>query len=204
MTICTVAKGVRYVPGPWFMLKPSERTQKLFDTSESVFREIQNEADEKFGENFTDQERIKWIKEQLRDRDPLYNGHWSDNKDHDTFYFYGRYRKDVDGRNKRYRKYQELAKQYFGDCIQCGYGKYDHRKYLVLDEVFYRQGWFFTKKLFDVQNSIFYAFDKESAKKLVKNLVDTSKEYGQDAYDDVMQRIDEFKDNEKFVLRIAW
>jgi len=204
MSIYKVAKDIKWLSGPYYNYKPSEITDTLREKSTSIYCEVLSEADKKFGSDIDSPEKDKWVDEEYNKRDPLYIGKWSDNKDHDTFDFYKCNRRNVGSRSKRDGKYQELARKYFGEYIQCGYGKYNNTKYLVLDEIFYRQGWFFTKKLFYCKNSIFYAFDKVSAKRLVKSLIDTSKDRGREAYDSVMNKINTFDNNEHFILKIAF
>lgn len=204
MHLYTIAKDVKWVPGPYFDIKPSERTEELYNKSSSIFLDVLNEADKKFGKDFDSLEKDLWIDTEYNKRDPLYMGRWSDGKDHDTFDFYKCSKKSLNNRNKRDGKYQNLAKQYFGEYIQSGYGKYDNSKYLVLDEIFYRQGWFFTDKLFNSSNSIFYAFDRDMAIRLAKRLINISTDRGKEAYDSLIEEIKEFKKDEHFIFEIAW
>ena len=97
-----------------------------------------------------------------------------------------------------------MAKEYFSDYIQPPKGKYDHKKFLVLNSVLYRQGWFFTHSLFKVKYSTFYAFDKESSKKLLKRLIKLSDERGIEAYNTFMEKINTYSDNDHFILEISW
>lgn len=205
LSIYKIAKDVKWLPGPYYNRRPPKITDTLIEESVRIHDEVVLDADKKFGSDADNPEKDKWILEEYEKRDPAYIGKWSDNKGHDTFNFFKCNRKNIGSRNKRVGKYLELARKYFGEYIQCEYGKYkcNGNKYLVLDQIFYRQGWFFTKKLFNCKNSIFYAFDKTSAKRLVKNLIDTSKK-GREAYDSVIKAINTFKDDEHFILEIAF
>lgn len=196
ISIYTIAKDVTWVAGPYYNLKPSE-IKDTTEQSNKIFKEIDKEAHELFTNN---DEIDTYIDIESAKRDPLYPGHWSDNLDHDTFYFTKCNKKTLRTRNKRMNKYQKQAKELYKDYIQNGYGKYCPTKFLVLDEVFYRQGWFFTKQWFKKDFTMFYAFNKEDALKVL-NYIDRTKEDGKKVYEEAVNKIN---DMDQFILRLSW
>lgn len=198
-----IAEGVKWISGPYYDLKPSEITDELWKKSSEIVQQIYSEADKKFAENFDENEKNNWIDKEFKARYPLYEGDYSDNKEHDTFEIY-RCTKKNNGRSRKLRKYMNKAKELFSEYIQDGRGKYYNNKFIILNEVFYRQGWFFNKRLFRCKESIFYAFDKASAIRLANMLIDTRKEYGKEVKNDVINKLNEYTDTDKIIFKIAW
>lgn len=204
MHLYEIAKNVKWVSGPYYSLKPSELTNEIQMASQDVFEQVCKAADEKFGKDDYSDEKDAWIKQENDKKDPLYVGRWDDDKEHDTFVFYKCNKKTLKTRNRRMGKYKRLARQYFGEYIQNGWGKYNQQKFLVLNEVLYRQGWFFADDLFKHTESIYFAFDKISAKRLLDRLVNTSDHRGKEAYEAFVAKLNEYGDDDHFIMEIAW
>lgn len=202
ITLSTVAKDVKWVPGPFYSLTPEEiESPELQAESRAVFEQITAEAEEIKDDII----RKIYIDDEMSKRDPLYVGYWSDRNPHGVFRFFKCSRKSMHTRNKRMGDYMATAKQYFGDCIESGYdGVKNPERFLVLNEILYRQGWFFKKELFKNESSMYYAFNKEDSIKLLKRFVDISTEEGMGAYRVFMNKLNEFSDDDRFVFEIAW
>ena len=219
---------IKWVAGPFWNIKPSERTRDLDIKSTEVYKEITNEADSKFGVEWSDEKGL-WIDQEAFERDPLDFGHWSDWGKHEDLTIYKCNKRTEHTRNKRYGKYMKKIKELFPEYIRQDKGKYNTEKYIILDEIGYRQGWWFTKELFKRKESIFMAFTKADAYKLmdklfnkgykqdipvgdgyrddkyVINKTETSAEYlrGLEAYDYFHELLDKMEDN-TFIFEVAW
>ena len=217
MRLYKIAEGVTFIKGPAYNYKPSEITEELRKKSEEMFSIIYDEAVEKFGRptSHNDEEFNTYLIKETAKRDPLDFGYYSDYKNHDLFEIYSskhysHYRiKNGYNRSKRISKYNRLAKKYFANYIQDSgdagiYYETDSRKFLILDEILYCQGWFFTDKFFKSENTLYYAFDKKSAKRVLNQVIKRGDVNGAEAYDLFMTEINKFADDEHFILCIAW
>ena len=101
------------------------------------------------------------------------------------------------------RHLHDRIRKLFSKYIVDEYGKYNKTKFIALVEICYRQGWWFKKKLFKARESTYYAFTKESARKLMLNLFDMKSDDSLEAYKAFNEKMSELEDN-TFIFEIAW
>ncbi|MBR1454144.1 MAG: hypothetical protein IJ593_05825 [Lachnospiraceae bacterium] len=103
-------------------------------------------------------------------------------------------------------EYREALENKFKGRIINSFTDYGDRiNWIPTDSVHYRQGWYFNKHLFDCKFSLFLAFNKKDAIKIMDMLIDKSKKWGKEAYDTTLEKINELENNnEEFILEIAW
>ena len=186
MHLYTIANGVTFIPGKIHSYVPSKQSDSL-DQYSIELKSIINKP--------SDVDSVE-----VAELDKKWFGHYSDNLDHKEFYFY-HYR----GRCSRTKQYYKTAKSLFANNIQHGRGKYDNSSFLILNEIEYAQGWFFTKKLFKSKFSTFFAFNKRDAKMLLDTTIkkyDPHDDRGAEAYSRFMKAIESL--NEPFILEISW
>ena len=188
MSLYTIAKDISFIHGRY--CDYAEIPESIYELSATLYSQVREKADEKFGVADMSDEKTKWIDDEFDKVDPLYFGHFSDNKDHDVI--------EIEGSN-----YEKDFETYFGDYIQHGYGQNDNTKYLIVTELNYRQGWFFKKKFMNSTNTIRNAFTKKTAIQLLNDTINRTEYYGREAYNSFLNNINSLEDG-TFILHIAW
>lgn len=102
-----------------------------------------------------------------------------------------------DRKNKRWNKrFKEIFKPFISRSIYGG-------MFINCEEIKYRQGWWFKKKLFNEKISIHYATTKKRSEELLNRLLDFKYEEAVEAKESFLKALDGLEDN-KFILEIAW
>ena len=101
-------------------------------------------------------------------------------------------------KNRRYnRDNYYIPKRLFSEYIK--YNDTDKYYYISCKNIFWRQGWKFNNKLFKVVNSKYIAYDKSKAIKYIRYLLQDTEQIK-----DAIEAINNLKDDDKFILKIAY
>ena len=180
---------IKWIPGKIDLMTIKEIKEKAAEDTK-IYSTICDEADKKFGDA-SSKEKEEYIENEYSTRGLLCDGHWDDNKEHDTIEIYSYNKRRYKSKNKRYYKYMKRIKEIFGDKLRQDRGKYITTKYLPVDCVAYRQGWFFTKKFFKSSVTTYYAFTKDEVIKILDKLIDKSYSYDKSCSREELEQLTE-------------
>ena len=105
-------------------------------------------------------------------------------------------------KNRRRRKEVKHIFDVFSEHVQIYNSIHTPHKYIVVDSIAYRQGWFCKKSFFKRNNTTYYATDKKTAYRIMRNLFDNS-ERAREAFNYFTSVLETLEDN-KFIFELAW
>lgn len=162
-------KDVSYVTGNQLKIKPSIRYSDDFRFDYHVlYWKLKEEAEDRLG-HVSDEEIIKYIDKKMEDT-KFGDSHFSDYGDHEIITLYNH--PMLKKKNGRCKRYIDSIKEIFPDYIQRIDYSEDKAKYIVVDTVCYRQGWWFKKKLFKSKFPRYQTMIKEKAIEYMREFFD--------------------------------